>query len=800
MFHNSFQDLEELKRIMVMAGNFYTMTPYTSWAMPKIEWDLIYKAGAIQQARGDKAEQKYSDFTTLYDNLKLHEKYNESYQNWRAETDKELDNLINNHGGKLGTVGFNRELDRLIGSKKNDPWIKNAIQSSEQAKLYEENILRNPDIKPYNDPNSEEYLGWLEDKSPSFKYKGFYKDAPVEKWFEAKAKEFPANKWTEFSNVGKYTMETTQHDQKTTADIQARFDELKNQFSKTPEGQQMQRMIDAGVYGDLTYDEVFSSYVSATAKSFEYDNETKTRAKNIEQEAEFERQKYQEEKALKERQLNQQQQQINQQGAYQRRMAAVAERGAAVNEAELKAQIESGYFNRSSSAGSNGYTDAGIDEFVMPIINAARADTEKFNSWKNGQVGAEYKTKISSFTGGSSKAKSAIEENIKNGDTALSTSTGKQISITTVNSFLELIKSGNKIEATNDLTLKRTENGAEVYISATTPLLSKQDMEDLIEDYNDKNKQKLTVDDFEKVTSGDYVLKLQGKDPAVTGYFKQISPYQTLIINGKNTENPLYVPPVQLQTTPPPITNNSYTAPQQTGQAPVDSTGTTMSADTAAAVAATGISTNQVAVSTGDEKIDLQLKHSGFVVEYLDKDDFFSLTTKFNKPTGNGELEAALHYNKVKNKFDEPVIFVGDSETNKTIGAVYTNVINLGKFQVGSDDKHRVLTNIRLDRNIEFSKLLGKLTAINDNISAGYFENKSGQRIEIQLPSNGVGILEPNTRAVIAFEKSANGQENYGVYPVPGRSLMESTKSAETKRQAVKNFAYLLEALSNNIN
>lgn len=787
-----------------MAANFFTMTPYSTWAMPKLDWDLINKAGATQQVRGEKAEQKYSDFTSLYDSLKLHEKYNESYQNWRTKTDEELDALINNYGGKLGTTGFNRDLDKLIGSKKNDPWIKNAIQSSENAKLYEENILRNPDIKSYNDPNAETYLGWLEDKTPTFKYKGFYKDSPPEDWFATNASKFPAAKWTEIAEWGKHGMKTIQHDAKNAADIERRFNEMKDQFAKTPAGQQFQRMLDAGEFGSLTYDQAFGIYADAAAGAVSYDNWSATASQDINKQAAEQIRQFEENKKI-------QKQQLEQTRKYQQGMLRVAQQNAETNATEVDAKIEQGYFTKSSTSG--GITDAAVDELLLPIVRSARSDPQKFENWKNGEAGGKYETRISFGTTGGGTLKTKLEQNVMSGSTTLTTKTGKQISTAILDGVMKAYDSKSELQAVDNITLVKTEDGAEARVNFTTPVYTRERAKKIIEGYNDKKPAiKLTIEDFEKTASGDYILKVEGKDEAVSGYFNDWSQSPTIGTGRSQVPNPLYTPltvPAQQNAVPPHVSTSNYpisqttSNSQQTNQTNTDVTGTAIPSDTAKAITNTGLPVNQAAVATNNKEIDLHLERSGFVVRHLDKDDFFSLETEFNKSIGSGGLEVALHYNKVADKFIEPQIFVQDRETEKTIAEVYLNTINLAKYNEQSNKKHRELPAIKLDKDTDFSKLFkaSEFIAINNNIMAGFVENKSGQRIEIKFPNNGVGILEPNTRAVVTFEESANGQESYGVYPVPGRSLMESTsKTAEVKRGVIKNFTHFLEALSNSIN
>ena len=260
-----------------MADNLFTMTPYSQWLLPEIKWDMLYKSGEVQQARGEKAEQKYSDFVSVYDNIDLHEKYNDSYNEWKMQTDTQVDELINRYGGKMGVPEFSRDLNKLISQKKTDPWIRNAMQSSKNAKLYEEKVLQNPDIKPYNDPNALEYGAWLEDAKPDFKYKGFYADAPPENWFTKKVTAMPPEKRTQFSKYGEHGFQTTQIESKEAAELTKNFNELKTEFKNTPEGMQLQRMVDSGHYGEgATFDEAYNAYMKATVEQAEYVNSTST--------------------------------------------------------------------------------------------------------------------------------------------------------------------------------------------------------------------------------------------------------------------------------------------------------------------------------------------------------------------------------------------------------------------------------------------------------------------------------------------------------------------------------------------
>lgn len=665
-----------------MAANFFTMTPYSTWAMPKLDWDLINRAGATQQVRGEKAEQKYSDFTSLYDNLKLHEKYNESYQNWRTKTDEELDALINNYGGKLGTTGFNRDLDKLIGSKKNDPWIKNAIQSSENAKLYEENILRNPDIKPYNDPNAETYLGWLEDKTPTFKYKGFYKDAPPEDWFATNASKFPAAKWTEFAEWGKHGMKTIQHDAKNTADIEKRFNEMKDQFAKTPAGQQFQRMLDAGEFGSLTYDQAFGIYAEAAASAVSYDNWTATASQDINKQAAEQIRQFEENKKI-------QKQQLEQTRKYQEGSLDIQQQNIDVEKERLRIQEEQGYFTRTSTSG--GLTDAAVDELLLPIVRSAKNNPDKFQAWKNGNPGAKYETKIAFGTTGSNTLKTRLEDNVMQGNTELTTKSGKQISTAVLNEVIKAYDDKAKLQAVDNITLVKTENGAEARVNFTTPVYTREKAEKIIDGYNERDPAKeLTLDDFEKSASGDYILRVEGKDEAVSEYFNGWSQSPTIGTGINQVPNPLHTPltvPGQQNTTPPAVTNGNYPSSQTT----TDTTGTSTQ------TTSTGTTTPQQTPGTASdqrEKLRKELEQNGFEFNNLRPEDGSELSFRLTGLTNPSNSESRFDY-------------VNDPGANS--GYHDYTFLNVGKISLDDSKSDKItIDKDGSEINIEIFPILGK--------------------------------------------------------------------------------------------
>jgi hypothetical protein len=663
--------------------------------MPKLDWDLINRAGATQQVRGEKAEQKYSDFTSLYDSLKLHEKYNESYQNWRTKTDEELDALINNYGGKLGTTGFNRDLDKLIGSKKNDPWIKNAIQSSENAKLYEENILRNPDIKPYNDPNAETYLGWLEDKTPTFKYKGFYKDAPPEDWFATNASKFPAAKWTEFAEWGKHGMKTIQHDAKNAADIEKRFNDMKGQFAKTPEGQQFQRMLDAGEYGSLTYDEAFGIYADAAASAVSYDNWSATASQDINKQVTEQIRQFEENKKIQKQQLE------NQRKHFEGSLN-IQQQQVDIEKERLRIQEEQGYFTKSSTSG--GITDAAVDELLLPIVRSAKNEPDKFNAWKNGPAGGKYETKIAFGTTGSNTLKTRLEDNVMQGNTELTTKSGKQISTATLNDVIKAYDEKAKLQAVDNITLVKTENGAEARVNFTTPVYTREKAKKIIDGYNERGPAKeLTLDDFEKSASGDYILRVEGKDEAVSEYFNGWSQSPTIGTGINQVPNPLYTPltvPGQQNTTPPSVSNTNYSGPQttpSTQQTNQTTAGTTSSPDTSVQTTNIGTTTPQQTPETllhQREELRKELEQNGFKFDNLRPQDGSALSFSLSGLTNPNDSESFFSY-------------VNDPGSNSGYHAyIFSNV---GSISLGDSERDEVTFNKDdSDINIEINPIREK--------------------------------------------------------------------------------------------
>lgn len=756
-------------------SNFYTMTPYSTWAMPKLDWNLIYGAGAIQQARGDKAEQKYSDFVDLYDNLKLHEKYNESYQNWRTQTDTELDNLINNHGGKLGTTGFTRDLNRLIESKKNDPWIKNAIQSSEQAKLYEENVLRNPDIKPYNDPNAVEYLSWLEDSTPTFKYKGFHKDAPPSTWFANKAKEYSPEKWTEYADFGLHGTLTIQHDRKDAGKITKGFEELKEQFNKTPEGEQLKRMYDAGEFADgLTYDQVFAAYAKGAANVVAYDNTTSTASKNIDQEVERELDKLKKENEFKQQQLNIMKQNANTDAEYKRRMAAVSERNAATNEAETAYKM---MYGTNSSGGV--LNNAAADELVLPLVVAINTDPDKFNDWRNGKAGNKFKYTMNALTGGANSIENKILENVYSGKVTLKTTGNKELSTAPINQALEYVGSTHKLGLNKEISLVREDQGDfSVQVGYETPLLTATQRDEFITEYNENvgEGEKLKESDFIKIGSS-YKLTMVGTDNDLKTYFQEASGARAVKGSSGTVPNNLNFS----STTNPSTTQQTNTTSSNTTPTSTQTTNQQQAVDSAAKV-------------KEQEKTDSSLRAQELAKQSLQENNekgrfVFMNNTEINSksPRDFGlklKEEGKVDFSYTSIEGEPAYSWDGNrSVLYEDAGQTFIGIMDAKstphKYTVENVEKYKTPENLVLDspaikdRNFEVSFIRN---TGNDQKTVYIAQKSNGDRITTSMEPGEIGIVY----------KAANG--TVSVFKAPSMDKLLDTTPGDAKQAVQEEF------------
>ncbi|HMT01776.1 MAG TPA: hypothetical protein PKD00_00460 [Burkholderiales bacterium] len=510
-------------------GQFFNMTPYSKWVLPEVNWELLFKSGATEQARGEKAEQKYSDFMALSDNLDLHEKYYDSYNNWKQTTDKEIDDLINKHGGKLGTTGFNRDMDRLISQKKTDPWLKNAVAASKQAKLYEEKVMQNPDIQPYNDPNAEEYTKWLSDESPTFKYKGFYKDAPPEVWMRQTLSAMPVTELTTFAEIGKYGLETINTKAKFSADMIAKARKLKGEFINTDNGRELQRRIDSGFYGeDATFDDVYDAYITTIAESMAFENNTKTRSADVDKVTKENVKQKIEDRKLQER---------NMILDYE-----IQKRNAETNAKELQARIDANAFSKTASS----YTQPhALDDSVGLAYNQARTTnptivSEAFNKGelrlkiaKAGEVKNLYSN---------SKDNVIVQEGGKG--IKIIGQKGKQIDYPMDNAAIKkhLMESEFGYTPTDVVVFKPNESGvAQAYIEVKGPRMSESQFTKYYKAYKLDGAK---MDDF-KVQDDVYQMTFLVPNSEITEY---------------TNARQFFGAPVSSSTTPPPITTTIDTS------------------------------------------------------------------------------------------------------------------------------------------------------------------------------------------------------------------------------------------------